>query len=67
MFGVQSASRIRMAVGADGTPSMAFAGKQDRPRVRITITEEGHGAIEFLDAAGKVIESVAPEARQAVR
>jgi hypothetical protein len=64
--GVQSASRIRMAVGADGTPSIAFGDKQDRPRVRITITE-GHGAIEFLDAAGKVIESVAPEARQAVR
>ena len=33
-------------------------------RLRLTVTPEGHGAIEFLDASGKVIETLAPEARR---
>jgi hypothetical protein len=60
--GVGGATRVRMNVAADGTPSIALADKQDRPRVQITVTPEGFGAIEFLDANGKVVETLAPEA-----
>ncbi|MFG3450269.1 hypothetical protein ACGFZ3_17005 [Stenotrophomonas sp. NPDC047960] len=60
--GVQTPTRIQMAVGADGTPAIALNDKQDRARLRLTITPEGYGAIEFLDAQGRVIHTLAPEA-----
>jgi hypothetical protein len=63
--GIGAASRIRMTVAADGAPSIALADKQDRPRVRLALTSEGYGAIEFLDAAGKIVETFAPEGRKA--
>lgn len=62
--GVQTPTRIQMAVGADGTPAIALSDKQDRARLRLTITPEGYGAIEFLDAQGRVIHTLAPEATQ---
>lgn len=62
--GVKSASRIKMSVAADGTPAIDLADKQDRPRLRLTVTDAGFGAIEFLDANGKVVETFAPEARK---
>lgn len=62
--GVQTPTRIQMAVGADGTPAIALNDKQDRARLRLTITPEGYGAIEFLDAQGRVIHTLAPEATQ---
>jgi hypothetical protein len=54
-----------MTVAADGAPSIALADKQDRPRVRLALTREGYGAIEFLDADGKIVETFAPEGRKA--
>jgi hypothetical protein len=63
--GVGAVSRIRMTVAADGAPSIAVADKQDRPRVRLALTSEGYGAIEFLDADGKIVETFAPEGRKA--
>lgn len=60
--GVPSSTRIRLNVAADGTPSVALADAKDRPRVRMTVTAEGYGAIEFLNAAGEVVHSFAPEA-----
>ncbi|WP_322309771.1 hypothetical protein [Sphingopyxis sp.] len=60
--GVQAPTRIRLNVAADGTPSVALADGNDRPRVRMTVTPEGYGAIEFLNAAGEVIHTFAPEA-----
>jgi hypothetical protein len=60
--GVRSPTRISMAVAADGTPSIALADGQDRPRLRLTVNEQGFGAIEFLDAHGKVVEALVPEA-----
>lgn len=62
--GTDGATRIAMTVAADGTPAIALADRQNRPRLRLTVTPEGHGAIEFLDASGKVIETLAPEARR---
>lgn len=60
--GVETATRVRISVAADGTPSLALADREDRPRVRMTITAEGFGALEFLNAAGEVIHTLAPEA-----
>jgi hypothetical protein len=56
------ASRIKMTVAADGSPSIALADKQNRPRLRLSVTKEGFGAIEFLDAQGKIVDTLAPEA-----
>lgn len=60
--GVETSTRIRLNVAADGTPSVALADKGDRPRVRMTVTAEGYGAIEFLNAEGEVVHVLAPEA-----
>lgn len=56
------ATRIAMSVAQDGTPAIALQDKQSRPRLRLTITAEGYGAIEFLDANGHVVDTFAPEA-----
>ena len=60
--GVETATRIKLTVAADGTPAVALADRQDRTRVRMSVTEEGYGAIEFMIAAGEVIHVLAPEA-----
>ena len=57
-----AATRITMTVAADGSPAIALADKQSRPRLRLTVTKEGFGAIEFLDAQGKIVDTIAPEA-----
>jgi hypothetical protein len=62
--GVQTPTRIEMAVAADGTPAIALNDQQDRARLRLTVTPEGYGAIEFLDAQGRVIHTLAPEAHR---
>ena len=49
-------------VGPDGTPAIALNDKADRTRLRLTVTAEGYGAIEFLDAQGRVIHTLAPKA-----
>lgn len=54
--------RIAMNLAADGTPSLNLADTEGRPRLRLTVTAEGYGAIEFLDADGKVVQTLAPEA-----
>jgi len=59
--GVKTSTRIRMVVGADGTPAIALSDKADRTRLRLTVTEEGYAAIEFLDAEGRVVHTLAPE------
>lgn len=64
--GVQTSTRIKLSVAADGTPAVALADGEDRPRVRMTVTAEGYGAIEFLNAAGEVVHVLAPE-RDGVR
>jgi hypothetical protein len=59
--GVASPSRIRMNVAADGAPRIELADAQDRARIRLALTSEGYGALEFLDADGRVIDSIVPE------
>lgn len=63
--GVATSTRIKLDVAADGTPSVALADAEDRARVRLTVTPEGYGAIEFLNAADEVVETLAPEAKAA--
>lgn len=60
--GVATSTRVLLSVAADGTPAIALSDKNDQPRVRMTVTEEGFGAIQFLNAAGEVIHTIAPEA-----
>jgi hypothetical protein len=60
--GVSTPTRIRMQVAADGTPSVGLSDANDKTRVRMTVTPEGYGAVEFLNAAGEVIHTMAPEA-----
>jgi hypothetical protein len=60
--GVQVPTRMRLSVAADGTPAIALADRDDQPRLRLTVTEAGYGAIEFLNAAGDVVHTIAPEA-----
>ncbi len=62
--GVQTPTRMQFTVAADGTPAISLSDKADRPRLRLTVTDEGYGAIEFLNAAGEVIQTLAPEADQ---
>lgn len=65
--GVSTPTRIRLAVAANGTPSVALSDKNDKPRLRLTVTDAGFGAIEFLDAAGEVVHTIAPEADELPR
>lgn len=65
--GVRTPTRMRLSVAADGTPAVALSDKHDRPRLRMTVTDEGFGAIEFLNAAGEVVHTIAPEAEAANR
>ena len=60
--GVRTPTRIQLSVAADGTPVVALSDRNDRQRLRLTVTEEGFGAIEFLNAEGEVIHAIAPEA-----
>lgn len=56
-----TATPVVLSVAPDGVPALTLTDKQNRPRVRLTVTEEGFGALEFLDANGKVVETYAPE------
>jgi len=60
--GVRTPTRMQMSVAADGTPTVALADGNDRQRLRLTVTDEGFGAIEFLNAEGEVIHAITPEA-----
>lgn len=59
--GIPAPTRIKLSVASNGTPAVALSDANDQPRVRMTVTSEGYGAIEFLDATGKIIYVLAPE------
>lgn len=60
--GVSTPTRMQFTVAADGTPAVSLSDKNNKPRIRMTVTEEGFGSIQFLDAEGSVIHSITPEA-----
>ena len=53
--------RLRVRVRPSGEPEIILADAQERPRVRLAVTSEGYGALEFLDANGRVVSSLVPE------
>lgn len=57
----QAATRFKLSVAADGTPTLALNDRDSHPRVRISVSKEGYGEIEFLDAQGRVLSTLAPE------
>jgi hypothetical protein len=58
---LQATTRISMTLAADGTPAIALSDKQNHPRVTITVTPQGYGALEFLNAQGRVVRTFIPE------
>lgn len=56
-------SRAQLSVGADGSPALSLNDKDEHPRIRLAITAEGYGALEFLDKDGKVVNRIVPEAK----
>ena len=60
--GVETPTRMRLSLAADGAPAVELSDRNDQPRLRLTVTEEGFGAIQFLNAQGQVIHTLAPEA-----
>lgn len=58
---IKTPQRLKLRLTPDGTPLIELSDKQSRPRIRLTVTEDGAGALEFLDADGKVVRSFAPE------
>jgi hypothetical protein len=60
--GVSTPTRMRFSVEADGTPAVSLSDKNNQPRIRMTVTDEGFGSIQFLNAEGQVIHSITPEA-----
>lgn len=58
---IKTPQRLKLRLTPDGTPLIELSDKQSRPRIRLTVSEDGAGALEFLDADGKVVRSFAPE------
>ena len=56
------AERIRLTVAGDGSPAIVLADRQDRPRLRLGLAADGSGVLQFLDARGRVVRSLSPEA-----
>lgn len=59
--GGSGVGRFTAEVGIDGTPTLELRDDEERPRLRLTLTATGAGAIEFLDASGRVVQRIVPE------
>ena len=57
-------SSIVTEVDPEGRPSFILTDEEGRTRVRITLTDVGRGAIEFVDADGTVVETWVPERKR---
>lgn len=55
---------IQMSVTPEGAPFLVLRDSKDRPRIRLKVSEEGYGVIEFLDAGGNIVDQLAPERDQ---
>lgn len=52
--------RVWAGRGRDGLASISLAGTDGKERIRLQVTGEGKASIVFLDAAGTVIQELAP-------
>lgn len=59
--GVHSPTRLRLSVAPDGTPSVELADGADQARIRLGLSPEGYGVLEFIDADGGIVGSFSPE------
>lgn len=61
-LGINDVSGQRLWVGRNGhgLASVSLAGADGKDRIRLQVTEEGKGSIDFLDAQGNVIQELAP-------
>lgn len=59
--GTAGPTRLAMTVDQGGTASVELFDTDENPRLRFTITDSGAGAIQFLDAQGRVVQQIAPE------
>lgn len=55
---------VQISMSSQGVPRVSLKDSADRTRLRLTVTAEGYGAIEFLNAAGEVIHTIVPERDQ---
>jgi len=58
-------TRLALSVPASGAPAVELNDENSRPRIRMTLTKEGYGSLEFLSADGKVVRAITPEAESA--
>ena len=58
---VPTATRLKLRLAPDGTPLVELGDRQGRTRVRLTVSDDDGGALEFLDADGNLVRSFAPE------
>ena len=57
----QGKTRLRLRLNPNGQPEVALSDASEKTRLRLTVTDQGYGAIEFLDAQGHVVSTIAPE------
>lgn len=58
---LQATANIRIGMTPEGSASLGMTDPQARTRLRFVVTDEGYGAVEFLDAEGEVVSTYAPE------
>lgn len=58
-------TRLALSVPAKGEPAVELHDENSRPRIRMTLTKEGYGSLQFLSADGKVVQAITPEADSA--
>lgn len=61
VYGLNAKSRLSMNLAADGTPSLELADKEGRARIRLVTGVGGAGEIQFLNEAGKVVQTLSAE------
>jgi hypothetical protein len=52
---------VDITMAPDGTPRFNLKDKDGHTRMRMTVTSEGYGSIEFLDKDGNVVSQMTPE------
>lgn len=55
-------TRLALSVPAAGEPAVELYDENSRPRLRMTLTKEGYGSLQFLSADGEVVHAITPEA-----
>lgn len=62
--GSSGPTRLSLSVPATGGPSVELMDHDSQPRIRLTVTPEGYGSLQFLSAEGEVVYALTPEAEK---